>query len=175
MRKGMLSLFGFLAILTSTAFAQTPYNSSFTLVSPDFRNQATLPTNFTCKGKDISPELNWTNPPPKTASFALILSDPDAPGGVFYHWVVYNIPNTSTGFAQGISNLPMGATAGRNSWNTEQYKGACPPRGESHLYVFTAYALDTKLDLPMDADANAVIKAMQGHILAKSDLTAKFE
>lgn len=174
MQKGMLALLGILA-LTASSLTEAAFNNAFTLVSPDFTNQKTIPATYTCKGKDISPELNWTNPPAKTASFALILSDPDTSGGVFYHWVVYNIPKSSTGFAAAISNLPMGATAGKNSWNTEHYKGACPPRGTTHHYVFTLYALDNTLDLPLDADAEAVLKEMQGHVLAQSALTGTFE
>lgn len=174
MRNGIIALVITLAIMAASAHAA--FNNVFTLVSPDFANQKTLPVYFTCKGKDISPELNWTNPPPKTESFALIFSDPDAPAGTFYHWVVYNIPKTATGFAQAISNLPMGASVGRNSWNSEQYKGACPPRGSSHHYAFTLYSLDSKLDnLALDADAEAVLKAMQGHIIAQAVLTATYE
>jgi Raf kinase inhibitor-like YbhB/YbcL family protein len=145
---------------------------AFTLQTTSFSDQGTLPVVYTCDGEDISPALSWKEAPEKTASLALIVADPDASSGTFYHWVVYNIPPAVTEFARG--KLPAGVIEGRNSWSSAQYRGPCPPKGETHHYIFTLYALDNKLTLPPSADAKMVLDAIQSHILAKAELTSLY-
>ncbi|MDR3478193.1 MAG: YbhB/YbcL family Raf kinase inhibitor-like protein [Gammaproteobacteria bacterium] len=130
-----------------------------------------LPVAYTCDGKNISPALLWSGKPKNTQSFALIVSDPDAPSGTFYHWVLFNIPANVTELAEGISALPGDTVAGKNSWEKMAYNGPCPPKGASHRYVFTLYALDKKLDLMKGADALALIDAMTSHVLQEAEYT----
>ena len=143
-------------------------------MTTDFSNESKLPVQFTCDGKDISPELSWVGVPDKTVTLALILTDLNAPGGVFYHWVIYNIPATVLNFPQGIVHFPTGIMLGKNSWDKRQYNGPCPPKGDAHTYVFSLYALDTKLKPDTEANGESVINAMQGHILDKTELTATY-
>jgi len=151
----------------SVSFASSP----FTLQTQAFKNAAPLPKQYTCDGKDISPALNWLNAPAQTQSFALILIDPDAPQGAFYHWVLYNIPATTTQLSEGLKPS-TGMTTGKNTWGLMQYKGPCPPQGASHHYLFTLYALDLKPTLMENMDAAALLTTMQHHFLGKSVLTA---
>jgi len=164
-----------LSAFTITAYAETaPAANAFTMNTTAFLDKGLLPVLYTCDGKDKSPELSWTGVPAKTTSLALIVDDMDAPTPPFYHWVLYNIPNTVTMLPEGVSKLPAGVMTGKNSWGTEEYKGPCPPKGTSHTYVFTLYALDTKLNLPAGAEAKKVIEAMQNHIIEKVTLTAVY-
>ena len=147
---------------------------AFTLSSAAFSDQDAMPILYTCDGKDISPALIWTNPPPATQSFALILADPDAPGGTWYHWVLYAIPKTIRELSEGIQLLPSRTIAGSNSWARTKYNGPCPPKGTKHRYIFTLYALDTPLTLPSRTDAIKLIAAMENHILETAELTAVY-
>ena len=100
--------------------------------------------------------------------------DPKAAKGSFYHWVLYNIPKNISSLPSTENKLPAGLTVGKNSLGNAQYKGPCPPKGAAHSYIFTLYALDTKLNLPAGADAQALLTAMDKHILAKTKLTATY-
>ena len=160
--------------LSTLGFADNASTETFTLHTNAFVNQSTIPILYTCDGKDISPPLEWTHVPDKTQALALILSDPDAPGGTFYHWVVYNIPQTATSLPQGTQTLPAGSVAGKNSWNKAQYNGPCPPKGSTHTYWFSLYALSSNLALPAGADAKEVLNAMQNHIVGKAELSAVY-
>lgn len=145
---------------------------ALTLHTTSFVDRSSLPATYTCDGKNISPQLSWSEIPPNTQSFVFILSDPDAPGGTFYHWVLYNIPASVNTLAEGMNRLPMNAKLGENSWNTAQYRGPCPPKGAIHTYLFTLYALDTMLMLPNGVNANTLLAAMQNHLLAQAELFA---
>lgn len=133
-----------------------------------------MPTLYTCDSKDVSPELSWTNPPAKTQSFAIIVSDPDAPSGTWYHWIAYNIPSSVKELAENTTQLPSGALAGRNSWGKTQYNGPCPPKGSVHTYVFTLYALDTKLKIPADPDGKTILEAIKDHTVGKAEITGVY-
>jgi len=111
------------------------------LVSEDFENNSGIPSEFTCDGKDVSPQLSWSNIPVETKSFALSVEDPDAPMGTFIHWLVYDIPKNVNNISRGT--LPEGAKQVRNDWGKEDYGGPCPPSG-MHRYIFTIYALDVE-------------------------------
>ena len=148
------------------------------LTSSSFQAEGNIPSQFTCEGKDISPELTWKSAPSGTKSFALILHDPDAPrSGGFTHWVVYNLPADVTHIAQGAPNtekLPGGGVQGRNDFGQIGYGGPCPPSG-THRYYFYLYALDTELNLQPGSTKEDVEKAMKGHVLEKTELMGRYK
>ena len=164
----ILSLLCIFACYSCVSFA-------FEMSSSEFYNQDIMPTINTCDGRDISPDIHWQGTPSKTASFALILSDLDAPSGVFYHWIVFNIPANINAFPAAIASLPAGTLLGKTSWGVSGYKGPCPPKGQSHRYVFSLYALNTMLSLPADSEAPVLLAAMQNHILGEADLKVTYE
>jgi Raf kinase inhibitor-like YbhB/YbcL family protein len=160
-----------LSTLTSVYAAETTH---FLLASPVVFNNGTLPARFTCDSTHVSPKLIWQNPPTNTQSFALIVADPDAPAGVFYHWILYNIPKTLSKLDEAVSTLPTGTLLGTNSAGTINYFAPCPPKGPSHHYVFTIYALNSLLNLPAGADANRLLNAMKQHVLMKAEMTVVY-
>ncbi|MGC1378316.1 MAG: YbhB/YbcL family Raf kinase inhibitor-like protein [Anaerolineales bacterium] len=148
----------------------------FPLTSPSFKAGESIPAVYTCAGRGISPQLAWSGAPAGVQSFALIMDDPDAPGNTFVHWVLYNIPASSAGLAEnaGAEAQPAdGSVQGKNSAGKAGYVGPCPPSG-THHYHFKLYALDTKLG-QMSMNKDALLKAMQGHILAQGELMGTFK
>ncbi len=167
----LVNLFLMMLLLSSTTLA---YADDFAITTTAFLDAGILPVLYSCDGKDVSPEFAWTNPPAKTQSFVMILSDPDSPNGIYYHWIVYNIPASTTELTQGVTQLPAGALLGKNSKGNNGYNGPCPPKGSSHTYIFTLYALDTVLNLPAGADAKTVLNALKGHSLKQITMTAVY-
>lgn len=149
------------------------YAMGFTIDSSAFTAGSFIPSRYTCEAEDVSPPLSWHNIPSKTKSLALIVDDPDAPRGTWVHWVVFNLPATITALTE-AADLPAGAINGKNSWHTNGYRGPCPPQG-IHRYFFKLYALDTLLKLDAHADKAAVLSAMQGHVIVKSELMGKYQ
>jgi len=149
---------------------------SFALSSTSFAHNTEMPSLYTCEGKNISPPLSWNDPPAGTKSLALIVDDPDAPDPaapkmVWVHWVLYNLPSVAGGLSEGVADasLPKGAGIGVNDRKHVGYTGPCPPVG-THRYFFKMYALDT-LFPDLDTPTKAVLeKAMEGHILARTEL-----
>jgi len=142
------------------------------LTSAVFGHGEAIPRKYTCDGEDISPPLQWSDPPPGTQSFALIVDDPDAPIGTWVHWVLYNLPAEVTALPEAVpldAELPDGSRHGQNSWRRLGYGGPCPPRG-THRYFFKLYALDTVLDLAAGASKKQLLRAMERHILAQAEL-----
>ena len=155
-----------------------PEEIEMEIISAAFQNGETIPTQYTCSGQDISPALNWSGVPEGTQSFALIVDDPDAPGGTFTHWVIFNIPADTIELGEAIptsSELPSGALQGRNSFGRIGYDGPCPPPGTPHHYHFVLYALGRALDLPAGASNVQVLNAMQDHILAQAELVGIYK
>jgi Raf kinase inhibitor-like YbhB/YbcL family protein len=111
------------------------------LMSKDFVDKGSIPSEFTCDGKNVSPHLAWENVPDETKSFALSVTDPDAPGGTWIHWLLYNIPKNVKEIEK--NRKPAGALEIENDFGKKTYGGPCPPSG-THRYVFTVYALDVK-------------------------------
>jgi Raf kinase inhibitor-like YbhB/YbcL family protein len=149
---------------------------TLTLSSPAFAAGKSIPDKYSCKGTNVSPALAWSGAPSNTASYAIIMEDPDAPSGTFVHWVIYNIPTISNGLAEAVTQTPTfddGAAQGKNGGNRQYYEGPCPPSG-THRYFFKLYALDSRLELPPGATAAQLTKAMQGHILAQGELMGTF-
>lgn len=140
------------------------------ITSPAFEHDATIPSVYTCDGRDSIPPLAFEGVPDGAASLALIVDDPDAPMGTWDHWVVWNIPPTTRGVDEG--KIPAGVV-GRNSWKRNDWGGPCPPSGE-HRYFFKLFALDSMLDLPPNATKEQLERAMRGHVLAQSEMIGRY-
>jgi Raf kinase inhibitor-like YbhB/YbcL family protein len=148
----------------------------FELTSMEFNYEEPIPIKFSCDGANISPPLQWGDPPEGTLSFALIFDDPDAPAGIWVHWVLYNIPAEARALSEAIpseAELPDGSRHGLNSFGRMDYGGPCPPGGP-HRYFFKLYALDVMLDLEPGADKEILLQAMEGHILAQAELMGTY-
>lgn len=154
---------------------------SLTLTSTAFEGGQLIPAVHTCEGSDISPPLAWLDVPPAAKSLALIVDDPDAPDPAapqrtWVHWVLYNIPPGASGLPEAAreGERPTGTLDGTNDWKRVGYGGPCPPIGK-HRYFFKLYALDTVLpDLGKPSKA-ALEKAMEGHILARTELIGLYQ
>ncbi|MFO0780509.1 MAG: YbhB/YbcL family Raf kinase inhibitor-like protein [Candidatus Gracilibacteria bacterium] len=143
------------------------------LTSSAFAHNAAIPSVYTCEGTNINPPLAMSNIPAEAKSLAMIVHDPDAPrAGGFTHWVIWNIdPKTST-IAE--NSVPAGAVQGANGAGENSWMGPCPPSGNHH-YEFTLYALDTMLNLPAATDKAGLEKAVEGHVLAKTQLIGLYQ
>jgi Raf kinase inhibitor-like YbhB/YbcL family protein len=154
--------------------------SSLKLISSAFADGASIPKKYTCEGSDTSPPLEWTGVPSGAKSLALIIDDPDAPDPakpqrVWVHWVLYDIPVSTSSLDENASQSgpPTGTRVGKNDWKKESYGGPCPPVGR-HRYFHKLYALDTVLGLDGATKAD-VERAMQGHILGKAEIVGTYE
>jgi Raf kinase inhibitor-like YbhB/YbcL family protein len=152
-----------------------------TLTSAAFAQGGQIPREHTCEGDDRSPPLTWTDAPRNAKSFALIVDDPDAPDPkapkrVYVHWVVYNIPVSTTALPAGASSsaLPAGAKELKNDFGYERYGGPCPPIGR-HRYFHKLYTLDTSLGSVEPANKTGLLKAMEGHVLAEAELVGTYQ
>ncbi|OGZ27407.1 MAG: hypothetical protein A2365_02950 [Candidatus Nealsonbacteria bacterium RIFOXYB1_FULL_40_15] len=135
------------------------------LSSPAFENNDFIPQKYTCDGKDVNPPLEITDAPEGTKSYVLIVDDPDAMTGVWDHWLVYNIkPDTNIIEEDSVPGIQL-----ENSFAKDSYGGPCPPSG-AHHYRFNLYALDTELKLHPKSSKQDLIFAMEGRILAQSEL-----
>lgn len=146
------------------------------LESPTFTDNGMIPSLHTCDGQDLSPPLSWDSPPVGTQSLALIVDDPDAPGQIFVHWVLYDLPPEIQQLPQGAGNqdrLTGGGTQGKNDFGNLGYGGPCPPSG-IHRYFFRLYALDRELELKPGATKAQLEAAMSGHILGTAELMGRY-
>lgn len=151
---------------------------TFQLTSDAFANGQSIPAKYSCIGRNISPALAWTDPPAGAQSFALIAEDPDAPGGTWTHWVLFNISAEARELEEdlpvtGKNITPNAIYTGENSWGDIGYGGPCPPSG-THRYFFRLYALDTLISLLPGATKSQLLKEMKGHILAQTELMGTF-
>jgi len=146
------------------------------LVISAFPEGATVPSLHTCEGADVSPALEWSGAPGETKSFAIIVDDPDAPGGVWNHWLLFDIPASVHAIAQGFKPGKLGES-GVNDFGKPGYNGPCPPkRGGPHRYYFKLFALDVaKLDVKAGAKRADLDRAMKGHILTQAQYMGRFE
>jgi len=147
------------------------------LTSPALPPGADIPRQYTCDGGDISPPLVWTGVPPTTAGFALVVEDPDAPGGTFRHWAAFNIPASATSLPAGYhAGMPTPFAEGRNDFGKIGYSGPCPPPGSRHRYIFTLMALNRpNLPLASGAGAEAVITAALPYMVGRAELTLTYQ
>lgn len=157
-------------------------SNSFSLKSDVFSNGHEIPKKFTGEGKDDSPPLHWTLPPPGTKSYALICEDPDAPTPEpFIHWVIYGLPASASTLPEGIPSKasfdkPIHGMQGVNSFGKIGYGGPMPPVGHGkHHYHFKLYALDQEIPLPPGVDQKTLLKAIQGHVLQQAELTGIYQ
>jgi Raf kinase inhibitor-like YbhB/YbcL family protein len=149
------------------------------ITSPAFADGANIPVEYSCNGQNISPALNWAQVPAGTASFALIMDDPDA---AYTHWVIFNLPPGAQGLPVAVpkdDKLASGALQGKIGSGgigyPTGYFGPCPPKGSPHHYRFTLYALDTSLDLTAGASKEQVLQAMEGHIIGQAQLVGLYQ
>jgi Raf kinase inhibitor-like YbhB/YbcL family protein len=183
--KWFVSMIGILAGLISACSpmaepTEAAMANTIVLTSDAFAQGQSIPAKYTCVGRNISPALAWGEPPAGTQSFALIMEDPDAPGGIWVHWLLYSIPLDVRRLAEDLpvtgKNVPEGQGSpfvGRNSWGDIGYGGPCPPSG-THRYVFRLYALDETVGLLPGANKGELLKAMEGHVLAQGELMGTF-
>jgi len=142
------------------------------LESPGFQAKGTIPERFTCSGKGTPPPLRWSGVPQAVRSLALVVTDPDAPGGTFVHWTAWDLPPHSRGVA---GRLPAGAREGKNSSGDTGWTPPCPPGGDSpHRYVFSLYALSKSLGLESGAPPEDVFRALRSHATVRGRLTGRF-
>jgi Raf kinase inhibitor-like YbhB/YbcL family protein len=148
--------------------------ASMTVTSRSFVARGPIPIDYTCGGKNVSPQLAWSAPPPGTRSLTVLVDDPDASHTNFTHWLVFNIPPDVTQLAEAVDLAAVHATVGLNDFPDTKYDGPCPPHGEAHRYVFHVFALDTALGLHEGASRAAVDAAMSNHVLGEGQLLASF-
>ena len=182
MKSGWIVL-GALCILVIAAFAES---GAFRLASVDWNDGGTVPIRNVfnesgCDGKNLSPEFHWSSVPAGAKSLALTIFDPDAPAqGGWWHWVVFNIPVTTSGLAGGAGDrhagrLPPGSVECLNDYGEPGYGGPCPPAGTTHRYVARLYALNVaKLSPGADSSPENVVRQIAAHSMATAELTVKF-
>ena len=141
-----------------------------------FTDGSLIPRRCTCEGEDVSPALTWGDAPAGTASFVLIVDDPDAPRGTWTHWTLFNLPATANGLAEGW-RAGAGGMSGHNDFGNTGYGGPCPPRGHGvHRYFIRLYALDVaSLALREGAARKDLEATMAGHVLAQAQLMGRYE
>ncbi len=149
--------------------------AAFGLGSPAFKDGGPIPGRFTCAGADVSPPLAWSGAPETTRSFVLVMDDPDAPGGTFLHWLVYDVPPGLRQLAEDASRRGIAAARqGRNDFGRTGYGGPCPPSG-THHYFFRLKALDVgTVGVKPGATRGEVERRMQGHVVGEATLTGTF-
>lgn len=145
--------------------------------STAFPEGGQIPIKYTCDGKDISPPLSWTGVPEEAQSLVLIADDPDAPAGVWVHWVIYDMPPMLDNLPEGVpteANLAGTGVQGQNDFQNTGYGGPCPPGSKPHRYHFKLFALDQMLNLSPEATKAQVEDAMKDHILAEGRLIGEY-
>jgi hypothetical protein len=152
---------------------------ALTLSSPSFGPGAELPRRHTCEGQDVSPRLEWSGAPAGTRALALIVEDPDAPDPlaprtIWSHWVLYDLPGSTSALEEGVRSLPAGTREGLNDWKRTGYGGPCPPIGR-HRYFHKLFALDAPLGDLGRPTRLQLLDAMQGHVLAQTELMGTYQ
>jgi len=168
MRKPMIS--GVVVILLAVIASIAAEGATMKITSSAFQEGGNIPSKFTCDGSDTSPPLQITGVPSEAKSLVLIADDPDAPGGLFTHWLIWNIPPQTNSISEG--SAPKGVP-GTNDFGKSGYKGPCPPPG-THRYSFKIYALDRELDLRGGAKRSQLDAAMKGHVVAQGVLVGRY-
>lgn len=167
----------FLIYSGNKTFSEMKGGGKMQITSSVFTEGGMIPAEYTCDGKDISPPLEWKDFPAGTKSFALISDDPDAPVGLWVHWIIYNIPVSMTKLEEHVRperEFKNGMRQGSNSWPKIGYGGPCPPSG-THRYYFKLYALDAPMTLAPGAAKAELLQALKGHILAEAQLMGKYK
>ena len=142
-----------------------------------FENGSSFPAEHSCDGDDVSPLVRWDGEPKGTVTFALIMEDPDAPGGTFTHWIVYNLPDDCHELEKVIPierHIDNGAIQGKNDFGKIGYRGPCPPEGEEHRYFFRLFALKKKLPPESIDNGTEFYQAINGLVLDKAEYMGKY-
>jgi len=180
MRQPRIAILSFMLLGMPHLLTAAEEIAAMQIISPEFSNQEMIPAKYTCDGKNVSPALAWSGIPAATKSLVLIADDPDAPDPAaprmtWVHWVLYDIPPTVHGLAEGAADhLPPGIREGMNDFRRTRYGGPCPPVGK-HRYFFKLYALDKTLGALNHANKTSIEQAMQGHILTKAELVGLYQ
>jgi hypothetical protein len=179
----MIGISGCTAPMATAAVSQTANTAIGTFPGGNMNIKSTaftagqpIPSKYTCDGQNISVPLAWSDAPANTKSFALIADDPDAPGRIFVHWVIFNLPATSQTLVEAFKTdkvLADGTRQGNNDAGRSGYMGPCPPSGV-HRYYFKLYALDSMLTLDAGATKDLLLNALQGHILAQAEIMGTY-
>ena len=168
MQKAIIAGAFAIALAAMASFAAG--GAKMKITSSAFQEGANIPSKFSCDGADTSPPLQIADIPSEAKSLALIVDDPDAPGGLFTHWTVWNIPPQTSAVGEG--SAPKGVR-GTNDFGKSGYGGPCPPSG-THRYYFRIFALDRELDLPRSTKRNQLDAAMKGHVVAQGELMGRY-
>jgi Raf kinase inhibitor-like YbhB/YbcL family protein len=166
---------------TESILPEGPDTPKINLASTAFTEGGMIPKVYSCDGKDVSPPLAWSGVPEKAKSLAVLVEDPDAPGGTFAHWILFNVSPDVKSLDEGVASgddAQLGApgkpaSQGKNGFGKFGYGGPCPPVGPHH-YVFRVYALDTTLDRAQGASREDLLRAMKGHVLGEGRLSGKY-
>lgn len=148
--------------------------ASITVTSKSFASNGPIPIEHTCDGKELTPSLTWSSPPPGTQAIVILVDDPDAGDGTFTHFVAFDIPPEVVSVKEGWTASEVGGKTGRNDFNSVDYRGPCPPRGERHMYAFRVYALDKPTGLTEGASRDEVTARMTSHVLGSGALRGSF-
>ena len=148
--------------------------SSITVTSKSVPSDLQIPVDYTCDGKDLSPQLTWSAPPQGTKALVLVVDDPDASSGNFTHWLVINLPPETLALPEGADPTTLGAKIGVNDFKNIRYSGPCPPHGDMHRYQYRVYASDEVLPLAEGATRAQVDAALSGHLLGAGSFAAFF-
>ena len=168
MRKAIIAATSAILVAAIASFAAG--GAKMKVTSSAFQQGANIPSKFSCDGPNTSPPLQISDVPTEAKSLVLIVDDPDAPSGLFTHWVVCNISPQATTIAEG--STPKGVQ-GTNDFGKSGYGGPCPPSG-THRYYFKVFALDRELDLPVGAKRSQLDSAIKGHVIAQGELMGRY-
>jgi Raf kinase inhibitor-like YbhB/YbcL family protein len=146
---------------------------AITITSTAFKEGKMIPKKCTCDGTNVFPQLAWSGIPASARSIALICEDPDAPSGIWTHWIVFNMPSVTKEIPEG-GGLPAGSKEGTNDFKRLDYRGPCPPSG-THRYYFKIYAVDMTLNLKEGATRADLLSAMQGHIIEQGQIMGTYK
>jgi Raf kinase inhibitor-like YbhB/YbcL family protein len=168
-----------LTVALAIGGAEAREEGKMRMTSTAFSHEGSIPTVYTCEGRDLSPPLTWSGLPADTKSLALIVDDPDAPDPAapkmtWVHWVLYNLPPTTEGLPEDARALPPGSREGVNDWKRTGYGGPCPPIGR-HRYFHKLYALDVVLPDLKQPTKVQLEQAMKGHVLAETQLMGTYQ
>lgn len=160
-----------------THFENKEIKMEINIESRNFEEGGFIPSKYTCDGENISPQLSWTCSVEGVKTYAIIVEDPDVPGGDFTHWIVYNIPSWINSMMENTTpakNIPDEILMGTNDFGRIGYGGPCPPSG-IHRYFFRIYGLNTAVHLDSGAMKKEVMKKIEGHIIARGELMGKYQ
>ena len=169
-RESLLSALA-LALLATVHSSAEGADSGFKITSSAFGEGKEIPKRFTCDGENVSPPLAWTGAPAGTKAFALILDDPDAPSGLFTHWIVLNLPASTHSLPEGVK---PSANQGTSDFGKVGYGGPCPPRGR-HRYFFHLYALKDELSGLKSPKRKEIDAALKGHVIGEAVLMGTYQ